>query len=1390
MPLPNVTNNPQNVTFELKKSKNILFVTLKIQKCILYLHHKTFTNQSSTIQACISIMKRVFAFFALSILALASTLRAQRSTLFTSEGDLPCSLINCIEQCHSGFVWIATENGLCRFDGYRFHTYQSNPADSTSLLDNYVHTVHCDSQGTLRIGTLKGLMEYVPSADAFAEVPMYDGDKRVTPHISKIIELSDGDLLIATAVYGVFRLPHGGQSAYAEDDINQALSDKYVSCLLEDKKHALWIGTENDGVLCNLAKAQQPFQISGIPGNKISALLQSSDNSIYVGMLDGGVTVYEPSIHRFETVAGSENLSVKTLSEINGNVYVGTEGHGAKLIKHNRIEDIPTESPLHGVANGKVHQMIEDRNGNIWIGLFQKGVAMVPKPKYPFLSYGARHEKAIIGDGCVMALAIDPKQNIWVSCENEGVYLFDSNGKQLLHCPTPSTILSIYPDADGNCWLGSYTSGLLSLNPDGKLLRIPGISDQKISCITHDRHGALYLGTLNRGLMHYDPKSETVEYCKLEAIPEEAIGESDWINSINSIINLADSSLMIAHYNGISIVPLSAKGQLGQYHSIISGCIGYKLMVGHDGTIWCGTTRGLYAYHPATGKIDHFSMSDGLPSNVICAMIEDGKHNLWISTYHGLSRFSPDERKFVNFDVGDGIQGNEFTHGVACSDSMGRLFFGGVNGFTTFHPYDIQVPERGTKPMITQFDVFGTPINSTSLSGNRQIVKTEIWNAENVELASDDNTFSIAFTTMTFDNPHKIAYEYRILEHSKDWTLTQPGESRCTFNSFPPGTYHFQVREAGADASDAIRSLTITVRPPWYQSWWMVVIYILAALALLWLAWRQLHERQLRRNEELRLRHAEDIMEARLQFFTNIAHEIRTPLTLIINPVEKLMKKGSDNPDHATYSLIHRNACRLLRLVNQLMDMRKLEKGQMKMHFASTDLVKYITDVNQNFDYIAQQKHIHFSFNHEMPELTGWIDAANFDKILINVLSNSFKYTNDGGSVTVTLTSGTDDKTTGPLHHYIQILVSNTGDPIDPDKIEKIFDRFYRIENELTANAMGTGIGLHLCRQLIIKHYGEIFARNHADGPGCEFVVRIPQGNSHLTSEELAATAATKAPTPEHEEIAEIESSELEPTKTKAKTRFNIAIAEDDPEIRTYLHNELSAVYRITTYSNGKDLFDAMLAKAPDLVISDVMMPELDGYELCRKVRKNVNINHTPIILLSAKQDPDDRRAGLEAGADSYIVKPFDTDVLLSNVASLLANRQLLKAKYSGAQEQADNVTPIELKSHDEVLFNKIMKVINDNLASPDLSVEQLADEVGLSRVHLHRKLKEYTNLSARTFIRNLRLRQAARLLREKKLSIAEVAYATGFSTPARFTSAFKEMYGTTPTQYAQEPGN
>lgn len=564
-------------------------------------------------------------------------------------------------------------------------------------------------------------------------------------------------------------------------------------------------------------------------------------------------------------------------------------------------------------------------------------------------------------------------------------------------------------------------------------------------------------------------------------------------------------------------------------------------------------------------------------------------------------------------------------------------------------------------------------------------------------------------------------------------------------------------------------------------------IYCLTAVIITIFIIVQIRQRYRARQEMLEHIHAEQLNEAKLQFFINISHEIRTPMSLIISPLQKLMATDYDTERQQSYNIIYRNAERLLRLVNQLMDIRKIDKGQMQLKFQETDIVSFIQDLHYTFAYQANTKHIKLDFHSEVKELKAWIDPKNFDKVILNILSNAFKFTPENGNIQIRLCTGNDPNAAEKaLSRYFEISIEDDGIGINETELERIFDRFYQIRNSQNNSNIGTGIGLHLTRSLVELHHGSITVENNQGTPGCRFIVRLPLGKEHLKPEEIDNSAVKQDSV--HITTALPTTPLIEtPPKTHSKSKYRVLIVEDNDEIRRYICQELGRDFHMQECRNGKEAFTYILKKTPDLIISDIMMPEMDGMTLCSKVKQNINTNHIPVILLTAKSREEDNLEGLSIGADAYITKPFSIEILRQSTFNLIKSRERLRNNFQGSQTQKERMQELEIESPDERLLDRIMKVINDNIANPELNVEMVAETVGISRVHLHRKLKELTNQSTRDLIRNLRLKQAATLLAKKRQSINEVAALTGFTNVAYFSTAFKELYGMTPTAYMEQ---
>lgn len=1374
-----------------------------------------------------SMKAQILFLFSIYCFLIGSTpvMKAQTGKFYSTDKELSNSLINAVYQDRKGFIWIATENGLNKFDGTRFSIYRHNATDSTSLKNNYVRTLFEDSRGNFWIGCINGLQRYDRATDNFHELFISRKDGRKNPHITSIIERRNGDLWIATSGQGAISLKKNSNPAsfHIETELTDRIGSNYLNVIFEDSRQNLWIATEEKGLYRyspeskELKSYKAPYHIAG---DDVSAICEDAHGQIFVGTLTKGLfRLSSRQEGNFEPVLYQNrmNLNIRTLIiDTRGKLIIGTDGEGVK--EYQPQQDIIVDSEINAgpfdFSKSKVHSLIEDKDHNLWLGIFQKGLILVPgiSNKFDYYGYKSIHNNTI-GSSCVMAIHTDEQATIWIGTDNDGLYAINDQGKQLRHYThqagnpqsVPGTILCLYEDSNQELWLGSYFDGLARMNKqtgtcqDATSLLQGNLNagKPKVSCIIEDKNKNLWVGTYGSGLYKINLPTQHVTY--YESTRNE---NDDW--SINRLPNdwisylLEDKEGMIwiGTYKGLAVLNPQTDNFINykKQNNLLPGYVVYSLLESSNGEIWAGTSEGLVCLNKDRLTPVLFTTADGLPSDIICGLAEDEKKNIWISTHQGISKLNPPEKKFINYYAGDGLQGNEFTRTAVFKDKRGKIFFGGTNGVTAFYPQDITEIKKEMNVLITGFHVANRPVKKGDKSGNNVITDTAVMDTEQFTLAYNENTFSIDFSVLEFSNPDRISYQYKIKELGDEWISTQPGTNRVTYSSLKPGKYTFSVQARDHNNFSNIRTVTIAITPPWYQTWWEKVIWGCLGALLIYALTMYILSRIRHRQEVMRQKHMEQINEAKLQFFINISHEIRTPMTLIISPLEKLLAEHSEK--QPVYLMIYRNAQRILRLINQLMDIRKLDKGQMHLKFRETDIVGFINDLMQTFNYQAQKKNITFTFEKELEgadSLKVWIDLNNFDKVLMNVLSNAFKYTHEGGNIEVLLKTGHNDAYRGALKDYFEIDITDNGIGIDKNKIEQIFERFYQIDNDMTQSNFGTGIGLHLSRSLVELHHGIIKAENREDGQGTRFIIRLPLGSNHLKAEELENPEETGSePTISQlpkDSIYETEEENKtnEYRKHKAKTRYRVLIVEDDEEIRRYIRSELDSDFRIYECTNGREGLETILKEKPDLVISDVMMPEMDGITLCRKIKQNININHIPIILLTAKSKAEDQIEGLEIGADAYIVKPFNTELLRTTISNLIANRERLRGKLVGEQQVEEKITKIEMKSNDEILMSKVMKTINDHLADPTLNVEMLAANVGMSRVHMHRKLKELTNQSARDFIRSIRLKQAANLLREKNLSVSEVAYATGFSNLSHFSNTFRDFYGISPSEYKEQ---
>ena len=1312
---------------------------------------------------------------------------AQTGRHFDADKQMSSSYTTQLYIDRDGFIWTATRNGLNRYDGYQTRIFKKEKGDELGMASNYVNCMLQDRNGLFYIGMYGAFQTY--DGERFSDIKTYDLDGRHMPsYITCLLERKNGDILVGTSGRGLMRMVNKQEARQMGGVLKEITS---VHRMMEDNKQHVWIVTENKGLLRYDGKSLHRYFNQEEQRSTVLDVCQDHQGHIYVATTNAGLFRIDGNTPVHIESTSNKHISVLYVNR-EGEIMLGYDGQGVGIYnpKTGVLKDNPYYSRDVDLSTAKVYSICEDDNGNIWLGLLQKGVFMQPGKttgfKYMGYKLGAHN---LIGTASVTSVMVDSNGNSWIGTDKDGLYCLDQDYQVIKHFKEhfPATILGLTQDGMGRVWIGSYKEGCgwidtktLTYHPQS----LPQGSQLSIFDLTSDSEGHVWIATMGQGLLRLDIKTGDVK--------QYVMAENAGVNrNVNSIVNNYISQIALSPDNkriyvatsmGVCAMDLKTENWLSTFKT---NCPNYgtptRIAREFGGKLHIGTNDGMYCFDLKTYKMEHHSIESGLTDNGISSIEEDKQGNLWIATDHGLCCVNTRTHAISNYFVDNGLQSNEFSDGASWVTPDGKLIFGGLGGITWFDPREIKERVWKAEVKLTGFSVNGEAITPATMSGFWRITDTAVISSNRFVLSPGDNSFAIQLSTLTYDNPEHIIYRYRI--NREEWVRMQPGVNEITFSHMAPGNYDFCVVAEQNGISTPERCFTVVIHSPWYRSPLAYLIYILIAAGIFW-NYRRFHYR--REQERLRMQehiHAEEMADAKLRFFMNISHEIRTPMTLIVTPLLSLIKQDEDPHRRSIYETIRRNAERILGLINQMMDLRKIDKGQMVMHMCETDLIGFVNDIYTLFTQQAKAKNVKFSYEHDTNELPVWVDRGNFDKIIVNILSNAFKFTPTGGEIHIRVTHNAEQAS---------ISVKDTGEGIPEDKLKRIFERFYQSPSSINDRNVGTGIGLDLTRSLVELHHGTIEARNNADGKGCEFTVTIPLGNAHLKPEEMIIKmqdADNSTSLIEENDVVEIQKAagiEI----PKRNRRQKLVIVEDDLEILDYLGTELGSDYDIVKCSNGKEGLQATLKELPDLVISDIMMPEMDGNTLCSKIKTNGAVSHIPVILLTAKSRDEDQLEGLATGADAYIVKPFNLDILRRTIVNLIHTHQMLQLKYARNDQLEELVEDIKMKSPDEKLLEKVMSVINKNLGNSDLSVDKIADEVGISRVHLHRKMKELTGQTPHDFIRNIRLKKAATLLSSGDMNVSEVMYACGFSNAASFSTVFKKLYGVSPRDYMNEHQN
>ena len=1337
--------------------------------------------------------------------------------------------VSCFLKDSRGFMWIGTSSGLNRFDGYTVKIFKNDLRDTASISNNNINSLFEDPHGRIWIGSIAGNTD-INIFDPVTEKITH----KINPHlkqygipdgrITDIVKDSRDHFWFLHYQKGLFRYSHEKEQSEqviycAPDSLD---GESRVSFLSEDKQGKIWIIQEN-GILKRIDPKNAKVEFSNsflksIYRSKESSfkMMRDREGNFWIFMNSNyGVYYYNVKQNSFQHYndKSSElklnNNIVRGIAQDNqGNIWIATDHGGLNIIDEKRQSiryQLHNPSDDKSLVQNSINAVYKDRDGIIWLGSFKEGASYYHESIVRFPLY--RHEPtdpSTVSYSDINRFEEDDKGNLWLGANGGGLIYFNRNRNTFnnyLHHPndpgslSSNVIVGMTSDHTGKLWLGTYFGGLNKF--DGKTfthyrhnpLNPQSIADESVWEILEDTKGNLWIGTLRAGLDVLDPKTNTFRHYR------NGDENSIHTNYVAALMEDSKENIWVGTGFGLDVF----EWETGRFlHYINDPKDPYSLsnnnvmwvMEDSRHLIWVATQEGLNIFYPATKKFFALREEDGLPHNTILTILEDDKGMLWLSTSNGISNLiitkSDNEQgysfTFKNYDESDGLQGKQFNENAAFKTSKGELIFGGGNGFTIFKPTDIQVNKQKPNVVISDFQLFNKSVKTGEAFNERIILPRSIYSTQEIELRHDQNVFSIEFAALSFIHPQKAGYKYILKGFDKEWTTTSGNSRRATYTNLDPGDYVFKVKAANSDGvwNENEVSLKITILTPFWKTSTAFVFYFLFILGVLLVTRKLIQKRERlkfaieQERQEAHRMHEMDLMKIR--FFTNISHEFRTPLSLILTPLEKIISNNIHPESQNQLQLIFRNARRLLNLVNQLLDFRKLEVQEIKFNPSEGDIILFIKETVFSFSDISEKKSIGLIFQSAIPLLETIFDQDKLEKILFNLLSNAFKFTPENGTITVSLNEV--QKETQP-EKWLEIKVKDTGIGIAKEKQEQIFERFFQADLPNSVINQGTGIGLSIVKEFVRSHGGTVHVESELN-QGSTFVVLIP------VKEILPHTVMEEHHFPEESiVVSEVEKEEEQNAFTGSNKvkKTTLLLVEDNEDFRFYLKDNLKLNYHVIEASDGSEGFKMTQRHLPDLIVSDVTMPVMDGLELCRKIRADHRLSHIPVILLTARMAEEQKLEGFETGADDYITKPFNVEILHTRIKNLIHRRELFQKDFRKHIEV--KASDMHITSMDEKLIQKAIKSVEDHIAEPEFSVEDLSHELGMSRVYLYKKLLSLTGKSPLEFIRTIRLQQAAQLLEKSQLNVSEVAYKVGFNNPKYFAKCFKEEYKMLPSAYA-----
>lgn len=1312
------------------------------------------------------------------------------------ENGLSNNSVLSITQDRTGFLWFGTRMGINRYDGSRFKTYVSITKDSNTLYDNNVIALFCDSRKTIWAGTSSGLNRYNEKKDLFERIPL----QNAALSINSIYEDKKGTLWIGTS-NGLYALPNRQLKqieAFKANQPNSILGNN-VRAVFEDHNGHLWVGSNNGLTRMIPQKSGYSFEhFIHEPGNPrslsavhITTITEDAKQQLWIGTQNSGINLFDAATKSFtrfgktgNSNAGLINNNIRIITSArNGLLWVGTQ-EGLSIIdpatkKIQSYQNDPGNNK--SLSQNSIYSLFEDANGSVWVGTYFGGVNSTYPYSTNFSVLQNHANRSSLSNNVVSSIVEDAQQHLWIGTEGGGLNFYNrTTGMFTVYKNNLSDAVSlgsnlvkiVLVDKEQNIWCGTHGGGLNVLDRKQNTFKRYLYKDNdaatlrsEIIALLEDNNNRLWVGS-NQGMQLFNKKGTALTPLSFSSI-------NGFINGIpaRTFFKDAQGAVWIGAAPGLYVVNGNSMKELNTDLYV------NNITQDKKGNIWLALSYGGIAmYNSSNGQFIRYTHKEGLPNSNVISLLEDEQGFFWISTDNGLVKYNPALKTAQIYTVSDGIAGNEFNYNSYLKDSRGEFFFGGYHGITGFFPERIETNSYVAPAVFTGLRLFN---NTVAINGEDGLLQQNINHTKRITFTHKQNVFTLEFALLNFIKSSKNKYAYKLEGFDKDWN--EVGTASATYTNLPSGTYTFLVKGANNDGVwSAPAGIELKILPPFWLTWWAYCLYVLLFAAVLFLIIRFFFLRELLKKED-------ELHQVKLNFFTNVSHEIRTHLTLIMAPVEKLMEKNDENSFvHQQLTQVRSNANRLLKLVSELMDFRKAETNHLNLHIERDNLIPFLQDIYNSFREMSLTKNISVSFMHNAEEVPLYFDKEQLEKVFFNLLANAFKFTPEGGRITL-LVEQKDNQVT--------VTVTDNGRGIAPEYLDKLFTNFFQVADHGKQNT-GYGIGLALSKNIVELHKGTISVESEPSTPGKEgktvFTVTLLQGNLHLAAEETYAVAATKT-IPAEQAVAASAHQPAQATDAANEKLFTVLLAEDNNELRTLIKETFATNYQVITCENGLLGWNTAVEQIPDLIISDVMMPEMDGFTLCEKLKTDERTSHIPVILLTAKSAQADQVSGLETGADLYLTKPFSTKILELNVRNLLAAREKLRERFNKQmtvlpQPLANTITEPAattfINTVEKEFLEKVIQIINEHLEDPDFGVEKLSRKVAMSAPVLYKKIKAVSNMSVNEFVKSLRLKKAAQLLQETDLTVYEVAYSVGYNDRKYFSKEFKKQFGKLPSAF------